>query len=130
MKLFIKILFLLLVLQSFQCSKSDDKNPNDITPEQLQAKKLEIKNYIASFSCSETVGCGSIAFGSKPCGGPREYLLFSNAVNLPQLEQMIAEFNELDNQYNIQTDAISDCLAVQLPTTIGCVNGVCTVISN
>ncbi len=130
MKLFIKILFLSIVFQSFQCSKSDDKNPNDITPEQLQAKKLEITNYINGFSCSEQVGCGSIAFGSKPCGGPREYLLFSNAVNLQQLQQMVTSYNELENQYNIQTDAVSDCLAVQPPTTIGCVNGVCTVISN
>lgn len=130
MKLFIKILFLSIVFQSFQCSKSDDKSPNDITPDQLQAKKLEITNYINGFSCSEQVGCGSIAFGSKPCGGPREYLLFSNAVNLQQLQQMVTSYNELENQYNIQTDAVSDCLAVQPPTTIGCVNGVCTVISN
>jgi hypothetical protein len=128
MKPFIKILFLSIVLQSFQCSKSDDKNPNDITPEQLQAKKLEVTNYINSFSCSETVGCSSIAFGEKACGGPKEYLVFSNNVNLPQLQQMVTDYNNLEKQYNIQTNAISDCLAVQPPTNIGCVNGVCKII--
>jgi hypothetical protein len=130
MKTIIKIILVTLALQSFQCSKSDDKNPNDVTPEQLQAKKLEIKNYIAGFSCSETVGCGSIAFGSKPCGGPREYLLFPNTVNLPQLEQMVAQFNVLDNQYNIQNNLFSDCMLVSQPENISCLNGVCTVITN
>jgi hypothetical protein len=130
MKTIIKIILLSLALQSFQCSKSDEKTSNDITPEQLQTKKQEIINYINSFSCSETGGCNSIAFGSKPCGGPREYLLFPNSLNLTQLEQMVNNYNALDNKYNIQIGAISDCSVALPPSNVGCVNGVCTVISN
>ncbi len=129
MKTLIQIILLSLALQSFQCSKSDDKNPNDITPEQLLTKKLEITNYINGFSCSEQVGCSSIAFGEKACGGPKEYLLFSNAANLPQLQQMVTDYNNLEKQYNNQINAISDCMFLQPPTTVGCVNGVCTVIN-
>jgi hypothetical protein len=129
MKSIIKLFLISLLFQSFQCSKSEDKSTTFTTPEQLQTKKQEIITYINSFSCSETVGCSSIAFGSKPCGGPREYLLFSNSVNLPQLQQMVTSYNELDNQYNIQVNAISDCMLVQQPANIGCVNGVCTIIN-
>jgi ribosomal silencing factor RsfS len=36
---------------------------------------------------------------------------------------------DMDNLYNIQTNAISDCMAVMPPSAIGCVNGVCTIIN-
>ena len=117
---------LALILQSFQCE--DDVLPTTITPEQLDAKKTEITNYINGFSCDNSSGCNSIAFGAKPCGGPREYLVFSNEVDLPTLQQMVNDYNSLDDAYNIQTGAVSDCEVVAPPTNIGCVDGVCTIV--
>lgn len=70
----------------------------------------------------------SIAFGAKPCGGPREYLVFPNTVNLTTLETMVDGYYELDNQYNIQTGAVSDCMVVSPPNNIACIEGVCTII--
>jgi hypothetical protein len=75
------------------------------------------------------VGCNYIAFGSKPCGGPLSYLVFSNSVNLNKLQEMVKNYNEMNKQYNIQTNAISDCMVVLPPTEIKCVNGVCTIIN-
>jgi hypothetical protein len=129
MKKLINLFVIVILFQSFQCSKSDDKIANTVTPEQLLSKKQEIIDYINSFSCTENGNCNSIAFGSKPCGGPREYLVFPNSVNLPQLQQMVSEFNEMDSNYNIQTGAISDCVVVSPPNKMGCVNGVCTIIN-
>ena len=127
MKWFLKILLLSLMLQSFQCSDSEDSS-GDITSARLETKKQEIQNYINGFSCSESVGCGFIAFGSKPCGGPRTYLLFSNSVNLTKLQEMVKTYNEMDELHNIQTNAISDCMYALPPTEVKCVNGVCTII--
>jgi len=127
MKWFFKILALSLALQSFQCS--DSNNTSDlITSTQLETKKQDIQNYINSFSCSENLGCGYIAFGSKPCGGPWSYLVFSNSVNLDKLKEMVLNYNEMNRLYNIQTNAISDCMAVAPPTEVKCVNGVCAII--
>lgn len=127
MKWILKLFLLSLVIQSFQCSDTNE-NTNAITSEQLQAKKLEITNYTNSFSCSETIGCNFIAFGSKPCGGPRTYLLFSNSVDLVKLQEMVTKYNEMDKAYNIQTGAVSDCMVQLPPTDVKCVNGVCTII--
>jgi len=127
MKWFLKIVVLSLLLQSFQCTDTNDSS-NLITSAQLETKKQEIQNYINSFSCSESVGCNFIAFGSKPCGGPRTYLLFSNSVNLTKLQEMVKTYNEMDELYNIQTNAVSDCMYVLPPTEVKCVNGVCTII--
>ena len=99
MKNVIRLLVLSLVLQSFQC----DEDIKRSTPEILAEKKQEILNYIQSFSCSNASDCSYIAFGAKPCGGPREYLAFPNAINLQTLQNMVADYYALDNQYNIQT---------------------------
>nr|WP_315144724.1 hypothetical protein [uncultured Flavobacterium sp.] len=127
MKWFFKILLLSILLQSFQCTDSNESD-DLITSAQLETKKQEIQNYINSFSCSESLGCGFIAFGSKPCGGPRTYLLFSNKVDQSKLQKIVNEYNEMDELYNIQTNAISDCMYVSPPTEVKCVNGVCTII--
>jgi hypothetical protein len=127
MKRFFKIVLLAIVLQSFQCSDSNESD-DSITASQLETKKQEIQNYINSFSCSESLGCGFIALGSKPCGGPWSYLVFPNSVNLPKLQEMVKAYNEMNRLYNIQTNAVSDCMVVAPPTEVKCVNGVCTII--
>ena len=127
MKWFLKLFLLSILLQSFQCTDTTDSSDN-ITTVQLETKKQEIQNYINSFNCSESVGCGFIAFGSKPCGGPRTYLLFSNSVNLTKLQEMVKTYNEMDELHNIQTNAVSDCMYQMPPTEVKCVNGVCTII--
>jgi hypothetical protein len=124
MKYLIRIALLFVLLPSFQC----DEDVNRTTPEILAEKKQEILNYIQSFSCANATECLSIAFGAKPCGGPREYLVYPNTVDQTTLENMVNEYYEMDHQYNIETGAVSDCMVVGAPNNVNCVNGVCTII--
>lgn len=124
MKYLIRIALLFVLLPSFQCDEDDNRT----TPEILAEKKQEILNYIQSFSCANATGCLSIAFGAKPCGGPREFLVYPNTVDQTTLEIMVNEYYEMDHQYNIETGAISDCMVVSPPNNVNCVNGVCTII--
>lgn len=124
MKYLIRIALLFVLLPSFQCDEDDNRT----TPELLAEKKQEILNYIQSFSCANATGCLSIAFGAKPCGGPREYLVYPNTVDQTTLEIMVNEYYEMDHQYNIETGAISDCMVVSPPNNVNCVYGVCTII--
>jgi hypothetical protein len=126
MKHLVRILILFVLLPSFQC---DDNENTRTTPELLAEKKQEIVNYIQSFSCANATGCLYIAFGAKPCGGPREYLVYPNTVDQAVLETMVNDYYEMDQQYNIESGAISDCMVVGPPNTVGCVNGVCTIIN-
>ena len=127
MKIIIRILLLSILLLSFQCDENES-NVTEITPEQLIEKKQEILDYINSFLCTNTSNCNYIAFGAKPCGGPREYLVYPSTVNQNVLENLVSEYNLMDNQHNIQTGAISDCMVVSPPNNIDCVNGDCTII--
>ena len=131
MKWTLRIFALALMLQSFTCSDNIDNvsAKKQVTEPELSLKKQEILIYINSFSCNNSTGCSSIAFGSKPCGGPREYLVFPTSINMTTLQNMVNEYNRLDNELNIATGAISDCAVVTAPTNGGCVNGVCTIIN-
>ena len=128
MKWILKISLILLMLQNFQGCDSVEKT-NTITHEQLEQKSQEIVNYINSFTCSETIGCSYIAFGSKPCGGPRIYLVFPNSIDVKILKDMVTKYNEMDRLNNIQTGAVSDCAVVLPPNEIRCVNGICTILN-
>lgn len=119
------VVFVLLLTQ---CSSNTSNQTNTIiTEEMLASKKAEVVALIANASC--TGSCNYIAFGSKPCGGPREYLLFSSAVNLNELEILVNAYNEMEHQFNIQTNAISDCAFVLPPNQVNCVNGNCVIIN-
>ena len=124
----LKLLAIVFLLQNFACVKQAD-NTEIISAEILAAKKQKIVTYINNFPCSATVGCSSIAFGAKPCGGPWEYLVFSNAVNVPELQAMVADYNQTETTFNVQTNAISDCMFVNPPDKVGCVNGLCGIIN-
>lgn len=125
MKHYLKLFAIALLFQSFQC---EDANPSTVTPEDLNLKKAEIEAYIATFPCDESIGCSFLAFGSKPCGGPWGYLVFSNAVDLQFLTAEVSEYNEMENHFNIETGAISDCAIALPPTETGCIDGFCGII--
>lgn len=124
MKYLIRIALLFVLLASLQCDEEDNRT----TPEILAEKKQEILNYIQSFSCANATGCLSIAFGAKPCGGPREFLVYPNTVDQTTLEIMVNEYYEMDHRHNIETGAVSDCMVVSPPNNVNCINGVCTII--
>ncbi len=123
-----KKMLLLSFYISFLSLSCSDGNSNSVRKKEiLQEKKQNILKYINSFDCSG--GCNYMAFGSKPCGGPREYLLFSSTVNESLLQEMVNEYNLLDLQYNILTNAISDCALVSPPNLVECQNGDCKMIN-
>lgn len=127
MKKITVLILLVITFQSFQC-EDDSTAISSVTPEMLAEKKQEILNYISSFSCENASGCNSIAFGAKPCGGPWEYLVYPNSVNQSVLETMVNEYYQMETKFNLETNAVSDCMVVSPPNTIDCVNGTCEII--
>lgn len=70
--------------------------------------------------------CRTIAFGSKPCGGPWQYLVYSTAVSdSTRLRSLVSRYNVLEEDFNRRTGRASDCAFVMRPDT-ALVDGVCT----
>jgi hypothetical protein len=101
----------------------DAAQQNSVRLEELHGM---IKKEIGTPSASELSQCQLIAFGSKPCGGPASYLVYSTAnTNESRLKQLVSEFNPLDKKINDKRGLVSDCALTQKPK-VEFVDGVCT----
>ncbi|WP_242131099.1 hypothetical protein [Aestuariivivens marinum] len=121
---------LLLLCLSFTAFQCDDDAP--LTQEQelaqLQDFKSEIEAMVNLSICNETTECKFIAFGSKPCGGPWSYLIYSTSIDVSALEAMVQDYNAKEQAYNQRWNVASDCALVQQPSSITCENNTCVAV--
>lgn len=129
MKKILTLFAFVLLFQSFQCDDNTQKTSQSSDLVTLQNEKQLILDYITTFNCNENATCSSIAFGSKACGGPQEFLVVPNTVDLDYLTEKVTNYNLLESAYNSTYGIVSDCMVVMPPENIGCVDGVCTIIS-
>jgi len=105
------------------CEQAEDDQ--EITAKKLENQLAEIHSVINADSCSETGDCSFLAYGSKACGGPQGYLLFSNQVDVEALTTMVEEYNKAEDAYNKKFGVSSDCMYATPPTQLACDNGKC-----
>ena len=98
--------------------------------ERLQELRTLIEKEIGTPTANEPTQCKLIAFGSKPCGGPTRYLVYSMArTSEARLKQLVNEFNQLAKKVNEERKILSDCMFVTEPS-VAFVGGVCTIKAN
>lgn len=98
----------------------------------LKAKRDQLSQEIAKLNadphdlkCKKDTDCDFLELGSKPCGGPREYLAYSKRHGkLSALKRKVGELTSIEKQINALEQLMSDCM-VQLPPGIKCVNKSC-----
>ncbi|HEY9222135.1 MAG TPA: hypothetical protein VIO43_11250 [Lutibacter sp.] len=111
----------------FGCTNNTESSKEEDLAE-LATLQEEIELVVNSGDCSENSDCESIAFGSKACGGPKTYLAFSTTIDVVLLEQKVAIYNELENDFNKKWGIISDCSVPTPPVDVICVAGKCTAV--
>ena len=91
----------------------------------LAAFREEALLLIGEASCSEIGECRSLPFGAKPCGGPREYLIYS-IINSDTLKfrEKVDEYNSWNEVLNKRYGYMSDCMLVEEPQLV-CLDGKC-----
>lgn len=125
LKNILKTIALLAIV--FSCTNNSESSKEDDLAE-LTVLQEEIKLLVDSGICTENSSCDYLAFGSKACGGPKAYLVFSNSIDVSLLQQKVATYNALENAYNQKWGIISDCSYLLPPTSVECVSGKCTAI--
>ena len=128
MKIIIKTIFL-LPLFVFSCNSNDDNNDFDSDVAELSEMRTAIENLIGTSICNDNTECLFIAFGSKPCGGPWSYLIYSSSINTNLLEEMVEDFNIKQATFNLKYNQFSDCAFVSPPTGLDCENNVCVPLN-
>lgn len=96
--------------------------------DRLVKMEADIDDFIGEAECEGYGDCRAIAFGSKPCGGPWSYKVFSaSATDTVQMLAMVDDYNKFNKTLNERHGWMSDCMMV-LPPKIGCVDGHCVAI--
>ncbi|KAA5827334.1 hypothetical protein FPF71_00370 [Algibacter amylolyticus] len=116
-----------LLLFSTQCNEDTGLSQID---EELQLKDLksEIEDLANTSTCGDGFECTYIAFGSKPCGGPWSYLIYSTSIDTETLEELVENYNRKESLYNELWGIVSDCAVAIPPTTVSCENNACVAV--
>ena len=119
---------LFILLTAMQCEKDELLVDCESVQSELVTFKSNIVAMTSESICSDEFECRFIAFGSKPCGGPWEFLTYTTSIDTVALTSLVADYNQLEANYNINCGAVSDCSAPQPPIGFDCENNQCIPI--
>jgi hypothetical protein len=93
----------------------------------LEELGQEIKKEIGVPKARKASQCKVIAFGSKPCGGPQSYEVYSTeTTNESRLKRLVTRYNELEKKLNAEQKILSNCEFVQQPE-VTLSQGMCSI---
>lgn len=124
----ILIMSLFILLTAMQCDADDELINCEDTQMELFNFKSNIQALANTSVCGDAFECRFIALGSKPCGGPWEYLIYTTSIDTLSLTSLVMEYNQLEANYNLNCNAVSDCAVAQPPVGFDCVNNQCIPI--
>ncbi|WP_347923138.1 hypothetical protein [Pontimicrobium sp. SW4] len=128
----LKFVFMLLSFSFlFVATQCDEDNP-PLTYEEERAEldiyKHKIEGLAAASICNEDTDCLFIGFGSKPCGGPLTYLIYTSSIDIDQLLLWVEDYNQLEQELNEEWGIVSDCSVVNPPSGFECIDNTCNPI--
>ena len=126
-KLFPFLFLICLFFMAFQC-EDDAISTQESEQLALNTSKKAIEDLAATSFCSDTFECKFIALGSKPCGGPWSYVVYSTSINIEKLEKMVEAHNKKEADFNIKWGTFSDCAFASPPTRVNCENNSCVAV--
>lgn len=100
-----------------------------VSLEKMIERRSEMSDEITALAkpltCKTDSDCATIEMGTKPCGGPWKYLLYSKKnPKASALKKKISDYNQLDTKINEAQQTMSDCMVMMKPEP-KCVNSVC-----
>lgn len=122
------IIPLCLVLFSTQCEEDTFPLTQEQEAQELAILKTEIETLASTSICGDSFECKFIALGSKPCGGPWSYLVYSTSIETETLEALVEDYNQKEERFNNTWSIISDCALINPPLRINCENNTCIAV--
>lgn len=125
MKIFIMISMFVGIFASCEQLSAEQ----EITREQLDRQLAEIQSFIEEGNCSSDSQCKFIPYGSKACGGPQGYLIFSSNVDEEKLKSMVEKYSQAEASFNKANNIMSDCSIPPEPQELVCEDGECVEVA-
>ncbi|MCY3713525.1 MAG: hypothetical protein OXH02_09570 [Gemmatimonadetes bacterium] len=99
----------------------EEEEPRTEEGDQAKLMKMrqEIDALIGDAAGASISDCRSAAIGSKPCGGPWAYIVYSASSTDPtELASRLAEYNALEAEMNALYGYVSDCSIPNMPVLV------------
>ena len=85
----------------------------------LLEMRQAIDALIGDASGASIADCRSAALGSKPCGGPWEYIVYSaSSTDTTELANRLTEYNAFEAEMNELYGYVSDCSIPNMPVLV------------
>lgn len=123
-----KTFFILLIFTISFAGCDEEKSDQELTIMELEKQLQDIHEFIDNGGCSPGSECSFMPYGSKACGGPQGYLIFSSETDVPALQKMVEKHRKAEAAYNKQNQIISDCSIPAPPEKLACEDGKCIQI--
>ncbi|WP_372762273.1 hypothetical protein [Pseudoalteromonas sp.] len=96
-----------------------------VSEKSIQAAKDELTALITDPQCDAIEQCKVLAVGSRACGGPSSYVVYSTkTAEQQQVEKLAKQITQLESNYNTQNQMVSICQHLTAPST-QCVENKC-----
>lgn len=125
LKLTLMFLSFLFLFVATQCEENMLPLTYEEERAQLDIYKDTIEGLAAASVCNENIDCLFIGFGSKPCGGPWSYLIYTGSIDVDQLLLWVEDYNQLEQQLNETWEISSDCSVATPPLGFECIDNTC-----
>jgi len=120
------VILLLLVCSVASCQNKEEVQ--NVTLQGLELQFVAIQELLNESNCSDSSQCSYIAYGTKACGGPQGYLVFSSEIDTEKLKGLVNKYTTAEDTYNKQNGIMSDCSIPSPPENIECSNGKCVTL--
>lgn len=99
-----------------------DGGDQQISEEKLAELRQQIRDIIKPAQASSLSQCKLVGLGSKPCGGPERYLMYSTATtDEAKLLPVVEQYNRMHEMLNEKQGMVSTCEMIPEPGII--ING-------
>lgn len=119
----------LFLFTATQCDDDDFGFSCENQLESLSELSIVIEGLASTSECGDAFECRFIAYGAKPCGGPWQYLTYSTSIDTLRLQDLVEEYNAIEEDYNLNCDVVSDCAIVLPPSGFECESNQCIPIN-
>ena len=112
-------LLITLLIGFTSCEKNTD---DDRAQDELELRNMfdEITDLANSVPCTDSNDWELIPYGSKACGGPQGYIAYSKSIDVDKFKDMVEDYSQAEEEFNIKYKIVSDCSVVQAPNGVIC----------
>jgi len=106
------------------CADDHAELTQDQENQKLKEQFSRIMNLAMNGSCTDSNGWAFTAIGSRPCGGPGSYIIYSTSIDTTKFLKEVESYTRARQAFNEKWPVSGPCNVPQTPTGVACLDGV------